>query len=377
MAEQDWKILEKKWNIGVDVASASTEDLTSYINTKIHFYEEDNTTNANLWEQYQDDFQAFTVTNFNQSKLKYIQRLRDCLLSRGVFVAKNNNRLTISQALYSCAHEDEQHQWTDDDLINAAERLDEPLKSRKLRQRLDILQNITKHSEELAPSRNKLKPDICATEPRTSFTPLNQTSTTSLQPLSAVRLKSQISHLYTNQIANLIKAYANEPKYEGNGDSIDHKLSCFYHLCELTGVPEEAYPKVLSVMLTGFAKEHYLAANLSQLTFHTAIDHLRPGYNRRNLGKWNVTNLKSIISQNSNKTTLECLQFLVHTLREIQHGLSEDLRTNSFLHDKLITACQGVPACRYAIANPPTKIGELLNNLQNSITAYEEEENST
>ncbi|TQS33198.1 hypothetical protein Golomagni_06465 [Golovinomyces magnicellulatus] len=132
----------------------------------------------------------------------------------------------------------------------------------------------------------------------------------------------------------------------------------------------------------GFAKEHYLAANLSQLTFHTAIDYLRnffegPGYNRRNLGKLNVKNLKLIISQNSNKTTSECLQFLVHTLREIQHGLSEDLRTNSFLHDKLITACQGVPACRYAIANPPTKVGELLKNLQNSITAYEEEENST
>ncbi|RKF76297.1 hypothetical protein GcM1_228048 [Golovinomyces cichoracearum] len=131
-------------------------------------------------------------------------------------------------------------------------------------------------------------------------------------------------------------------------------------------------------MLTGFAKEHYLAANLSQQTFNLAIDYLRnffegPGCNRRNLGKWNATNLKPTISQNPNKTTSECLQFLVHTLREVQLGLSEDLRTNSFLHDKLITACQGVPAFRYAITNPPTKICELLNNLQNSITAYEEE----
>ncbi|RKF82230.1 hypothetical protein GcM1_173010 [Golovinomyces cichoracearum] len=305
MAKQDWNALEKKWNTGIDVTSASPEDLTSYINTKIHFYEEDNTTNANLWEKYQDDFQAFTTTNFKQSKLKYIQRL---------------------------------------------------------------------------PSSNKLKPEICATDIRTSYTPPNHISTASIEPSSAVRLKSQISHPYTTEITNLIKAYASEPKYEGNGDSIDHKLSCFYHLCELTGVPEEAYPKTLSVMLTGFSKEHYLAANPSQLTFHLAIDHLRnflegPGYYRRNLGKLNATNLKSTISQNPNKTTSECLQFLVHTLREIQHELSEDLRNNS-LHDKLKTECQGVPACRYAIANTPTKIGELLNNLQNSITAYEEEKST-
>ena len=41
-------------------------------------------------------------------------------------------------------------------------------------------------------------------------------------------------------------------------------------------------------------------------------------------------------------------------------------------------ACQGVPACRYAVSDLPTGVGDLINKLQSSITSYEkEQENST
>ena len=156
---------------------------------------------------------------------------------------------------------------------------------------------------------------------------------------------------YVAQMSNSIKVYSGEAKHEGTGDSIDHKLTNFHHLCDLTGVAREASARALAVMLSRFAKEHYLAANPSYLTFEQAANHLRnffegPGYNRRNLGTWNGSSLKLIVSQNKAKPTSECLQIMVQTLREIQHGLTEDLGINSFMHDKIITAFKGVPACR-------------------------------
>ncbi|KAI6247043.1 hypothetical protein HI914_05110 [Erysiphe necator] len=39
----------------------------------------------------------------------------------------------------------------------------------------------------------------------------------------------------------------------------------------------------------------------------------------------------------------------------------------------MITACQGVPACKYAVVDPPENLGALLNKLQSSVIAYDKE----
>jgi len=41
--------------------------------------------------------------------------------------------------------------------------------------------------------------------------------------------------------------------------------------------------------------------------------------------------------------------------------------------NKLVGACQGILACRYALSDPPKDIGELVNKLQSAIIAYEKE----
>jgi len=65
---------------------------------------------------------------------------------------------------------------------------------------------------------------------------------------------------------------------------------------------------------------------------------------------------------------------MVVNLRQLQYGLEPDLWNVAFFHNKVVTACQGVPACRYAVVDPPTDFGTLLNKLQSSITAYEKEQ---
>jgi hypothetical protein len=41
-----------------------------------------------------------------------------------------------------------------------------------------------------------------------------------------------------------------------------------------------------------------------------------------------------------------------------------------------VTACQGSPACRYVVSDPPAHLGTLLHKLQSSITTYEKEQSS-
>jgi hypothetical protein len=138
--------------------------------------------------------------------------------------------------------------------------------------------------------------------------------------------------------------------------------------------------KALLLMLTGIALNHYYNAQLAHLTFDDAYKSLHnffegPGTERWALDKWNSLTLRSIVQDNSNtdKSTITCLQLLIAKLTQLQHGLTPGLRTNEFLHQKLVMACQGVPACRYAVSEPPDKLGPLFNKLQSLITVYKKE----
>lgn len=117
--------------------------------------------------------------------------------------------------------------------------------------------------------------------------------------------------------------------------------------------PKEAKVKAYPTMLRGLALDYYYT-NLKNVTptppFDQICDTTRnyfegPEYRRSILGRWNLTTLKSVIGKNTRKLTLDCLQLLIKELRHLQHGLNPDLRTDKFLHNKLINACQELPVC--------------------------------
>jgi hypothetical protein len=137
--------------------------------------------------------------------------------------------------------------------------------------------------------------------------------------------------------------------------------------------------KAFPTMLKGLAQDHFYNNQLSSRTLEEVCTNLRnffegPGYHRRNLDEWNSTTLASTIAKNPEKTTYENVQLLINKLRQLQYGLSPALRNTEFLHNKLVTACQGSPACRYAVSDPPADLGNLINKLQSSITSYEKEQ---
>ncbi|RKF80578.1 hypothetical protein GcM3_044019 [Golovinomyces cichoracearum] len=127
---RDLKIVETTWDDRIDLRKASSTDITNYTASKVNFYGKQNVSDSNLWELFQDDFGDFTARTFSQVKLRTQQVLRYCLRSRCVFIFKNSKRKTISQTLSDCLQEEEQYEWTDQNLDDILKNYD--LKSPKL-----------------------------------------------------------------------------------------------------------------------------------------------------------------------------------------------------------------------------------------------------
>ena len=79
------------------------------------------------------------------------------------------------------------------------------------------------------------------------------------------------------------------------------------------------------------------------------------------------------MAENTDKSINKYLQLLIHRLHQLQHSLRPTLQTIDFLHNKIITSCQGIPAYRYAVSDLLDNLKTLINKLQLSITAYKKE----
>ncbi len=78
-----------------------------------------------------------------------------------------------------------------------------------------------------------------------------------------------------------------------------------------------------------------------------------------------------IKSGNESKFIEECLQLLIKDLRHLQHDLDSELRSEKFIHNKLINACQDVTACQYACFKLSDSLAGLINDLRSSIVIYQ------
>jgi hypothetical protein len=89
-------------------------------------------------------------------------------------------------------------------------------------------------------------------------------------------------------MAEVVKIYTKEQKYNSTNSSFDHKLTIFLDICNRVKLPKEGYLRAFLIMLKGLALNHFYNAFLSQRTFQKACDNIRgffegPSYYRRNL----------------------------------------------------------------------------------------------
>ena len=119
----DWEERTRKWDQGIDPETITTEELQEFTQTKIHEYISDRTSDSNLWDLFQDDFKGITNTKLKTLNRRDLLRLRACLRCGGVFIAQNNRNLTISQAIVNVINEENQHEWTQEDIEEANDDL--------------------------------------------------------------------------------------------------------------------------------------------------------------------------------------------------------------------------------------------------------------
>jgi hypothetical protein len=355
---------QKKWETGIDLTSTTT--VTEYLKFKLLEYEYYNFKDDDLWEQFKEDFKAVTEEILKGCSQPTIRKLRTFLRHQGVWIAKDKH-ITVARSLYNTLHEEDQAQWSKEDILEHI-KTNGPFNSYKLNKEsgitIDLSVNPSKHT-------SIIDQDEAGT--------MDQDEAGTMDRDESGATDAMQSKNYGKELANLAKLYTADAKYSGENDNFDYKLTIFLDLCGKASIPSPGLTQAYSTMLKGLALDHYytnLKNNPVGVPFNQLCNATRnyfegPEYKRSVLQQWNAISLQTTIDTNTGKSMVDCLQLLIKELRHLQHGLDNNLKTDEFLHNKLITACQGLDACKYACYKPADTLAGLINDLRSSITTYE------
>ena len=242
---------------------------------------------------------------------------------------QNNRNLTIPQSLVNVLQEETQHKWTDEEVKGLhLDLLKGPITSvyitpernlhPEMMARIDRIQSESRSilASLRSPSQTPLPPSL-PTTPRITPAPVAPApAPATTQPVQEFVLPTPqpTRPVQQSSVAKLIseiaKIYTDEQKYDGSNGSFDQKLTIFLDICQRVKLPEEALIKAFPTMLKGLAQDHFYSNKLSQHTYPEACANIRnffkgPGYNRRNLDKWNLITLATVTIENPGKTTFE------------------------------------------------------------------------
>ncbi len=132
-------------------------------------------------------------------------------------------------------------------------------------------------------------------------------------------------------------------------------------------------------MLKGLALDYYysnigitgLTMNFDQVCYLIRAYFESDEYKRSILSKWNFITLRLTMTGNKGKSMEKSLQLLIKKLRRLQHGLDFELRTDKFIYNKLINACQDVLTCQYAYFKISDLLAGLINDLHSLIITHQ------
>jgi hypothetical protein len=255
--EMDWSAEWKKWKRGINLETALDIEVVRFTKTMIYDWESNNAMDTNLWELVQEYLANFDKDTFALLDTRTLQHLRDCLRSRGVYVAKNNKRLTIAETLLEVINE-EQHEWTDADIQEVCGHSIR-IKSWRLRERVsfECLEE-TFHPYKLSPAHATALPVVPAQIPTYNTPDTKDLCRT--QPTTVGTTPAETPN-YGREIATVAKLYTEEQKYGGVNESFDFKLTIFNDICKRSGLPPAAYVIAFPSMLKGLAQDHTTITN--------------------------------------------------------------------------------------------------------------------
>jgi hypothetical protein len=366
----DYKVDEKYWGEPLDLNDGrhlEPEVLNGYITCMLLSYQGKFREGLDLWEEFHDDFEGFTVEIFTRANRKALKPLREHLVMHGVWVDRARGTLSWAKCLHDCLRETEPAEWTQERIKERA-----PL----LEQQKRIARNTT---NALQPQSSQLPGSHPAQQPPRQPTPIQPEEELAQQLVRAPgptisKLLTELTKLYSDQ----------EKKFGGElYDILAIKLRIFYDSCRKVGIDAGQFHYAYSIMLKGRASAFYydrLAAsnlNFTQMIHETRC-HFETEENKQfYLAEWRETTFPRIIAANPGVSRLECLQKLFDKLQTIQRGLSGSYQEDLSLRDQVISACRGVGECNYALYNPASTYEGVCWQLRSAVgTAVRSQEMS-
>jgi hypothetical protein len=155
-------------------------------------------------------------------------------------------------------------------------------------------------------------------------------------------------------------------------------LTIFHDICARVDVFQLTKLKAFLTMLKDLTLDYYYS-NMSidvSITFDEVCFSMKNyfedvEYRRSILFKWHNLILRSMMTSNEDKSIEERLQLLIKQLRHLQHDLNSKLRSEKFIHNKLINACQDVFVYQYVCFKLRDSLIDLINDLKSSIIIYQ------
>ena len=129
------EITEEESSSGTtQTTQSNTEKLEKYINDKCNEYQDDRFYDESLWLRLQEDFEKWTDEEIATVRRSSLNRLRDIVRLRGVWVAPSRD---VRHDIIQVIRQEDRVVWTDEEIFEYATTA-EDIKSPYLRRRLQL-----------------------------------------------------------------------------------------------------------------------------------------------------------------------------------------------------------------------------------------------
>ncbi|RKF83775.1 hypothetical protein GcM3_008050 [Golovinomyces cichoracearum] len=173
---------------------------------------------------------------------------------------------------------------------------------------------------------------------------------------------STLASQFSRELGNLAKFYNDDIKYDGAEDSLDICLDHFEDTCLNAGLPPIAYSLGTPTMLKGNARKYYYhRISKLKLGHEGSIKRIREHFETE-------ARRQDYLAQYPEKSLMECFEMLLDKLHKLQGVLSDKIRDDESVRDRLQVACQMIPACSKACFAPNPTFERLTAEIRNAIS---------
>jgi hypothetical protein len=398
--------------------------VNTYMIDCLRWYEGHGKFDEELWESFLEDFEGWTEELFALGNKSIRTTLRDYLRDNGVCAGGTRY---VSQQLFNLLQQDKYLEWPQEEIAkqmktgrefkswqnpsfrakieagNFEDQVKEPPQPLNTTQQPQQQKQTSATTNLIAATRgsHEAKQDFASfnqtppfppTQGQTSkpnptffnqpppFPPPPQGETSRSDPTSFNQFNQTqpippTQDLTIKALTDLGKLYNSEDlKFGGEMyDVLGAKLKIFNEKCRRSGIQPHQYHEAFSTMLKGRALQFYYnhlaergmkideMIGRTKAFFHTTENH------QLYLQEWRATTFSYIIEKNPDNDLSQNLELLIDKLQKVQMGLSVDYQGDYNLRDQLVSACQGIPACKMVLLKPPDTFESVASELRNAI----------